>query len=152
MLDLENGILSVETESCEETFELGKRLGESAQPGEIYVLNGDLGTGKTVLSQGIAKGLGIEGPVNSPTFTILQVYEEGRIPLYHFAVYRIADPDEMYEIGFEDCFFGEGLSLVEWGELIRDLLPDHYFEITIEKETEKGFDYRRIMIRENIGD
>lgn len=108
----------IETRSPEETFALGEKLGREAKPGQIYTLNGDLGTGKTVFTQGFAAGLGITEPVNSPTFTILQVYEEGRMPFYHFDVYRIGDVEEMDEIGYEDCFYGEGVCLIEWAELI----------------------------------
>ena len=135
-----------ETNSSDETFLLGKRIGESAAPGTVYTLIGDLGVGKTVLTQGVARGLGITGPVSSPTFTILQVYDEGRIPFYHFDVYRIEDIDEMEEIGYEDCFYGDGVSLVEWAEVIADLLPENTIRITIEKVPEKGFDYRRITV------
>lgn len=137
-----------ETGSPEETFELGRQLGEQAKPGEVYTLIGDLGVGKTVFTQGVAKGLGITEPVNSPTFTIVQNYEEGRIPFYHFDVYRIADVEEMEEIGYEDCFYGEGICLIEWANLIEEILPEHYRQITIEKNLEKGFDYRRITIEE----
>lgn len=138
--------MTYETFSAEETFALGKALGEKALPGQIYTLNGDLGVGKTVFTQGMAAGLGIAEPVNSPTFTILQVYEEGRLPLYHFDVYRIGDPEEMEEIGYEDCFFGEGVCLIEWAELIEELIPADAVSVTIEKEPEKGFDYRRITV------
>lgn len=137
-----------ETFSPEETFELGVRLGEGAGAGQVYCLNGDLGVGKTVFTQGFAKGLGIGGPVSSPTFTIVQQYDEGRLPLYHFDVYRIGDISEMDEIGYEDCFYGNGVCLIEWAELIRDILPEQYTEITIEKDLEKGFDYRRIRVEE----
>ena len=136
----------VETYSAQETYELGKRLGRKAQAGEVYCLDGDLGTGKTVFTQGFAAGLGIEGPVNSPTFTILQQYEDGRLPLYHFDVYRIGDVEEMEEIGYEDCFYGEGVSLVEWSSLIREILPEKVIRVTIEKDMERGFDYRRITV------
>lgn len=136
----------VETNSAQETYELGKRLGREASAGEIYCLDGDLGTGKTVFTQGFAAGLGIDGPVNSPTFTILQQYEDGRLPLYHFDVYRIGDVEEMEEIGYEDCFYGEGVCLVEWSGLIRELLPENVIRITLEKDLEKGFDYRRITV------
>ena len=114
----------IETRSPEETFALGEKLGREAKPGQIYTLNGDLGTGKTVFTQGFAAGLGITEPVNSPTFTILQVYEEGRMPFYHFDVYRIGDVEEMDEIGYEDCFYGEGVCLIEWAELIEEILPE----------------------------
>ena len=109
---------------------------------------GDLGVGKTVLTQGIAKGLGITEPISSPTFTIVQVYEEGRLPFYHFDVYRIGDIEEMDEIGYEDYFYGQGLTMIEWANLIEEILPPVRKEITIEKDLEKGFDYRKITIEE----
>ena len=136
----------IETNSAEETYQLGKQMGERAGAGEIYCLDGDLGTGKTVFTQGFAAGLGVEGPVNSPTFTILQQYDSGRLPLYHFDVYRIGDVEEMDEIGYEECFYGEGVTLIEWSSLIREILPDQVIRITIEKDLEKGFDYRRITV------
>lgn len=139
---------TIETFSPEETFALGKSLGEEAKPGEVYTLVGDLGVGKTVLTQGIACGLSIEEPVSSPTFTILQIYEEGRMPFYHFDVYRIGDIEEMEEIGYEEYFYGQGLTMIEWANLIQEILPEHYREIRLEKDLEKGFDYRRITIRE----
>lgn len=129
-----------------ETFEIGKTLGENSKPGQVYTLIGDLGVGKTVFTQGVAAGLGISEPVNSPTFTILQVYEEGRIPFYHFDVYRIGDVEEMEEIGYQDCFYGEGICLIEWANLIEEILPEDYMQITIEKDLEKGFDYRKITM------
>ena len=138
----------IETRSPEETFELGKKIGEAAKPGQVYTLNGDLGGGKTVFTQGVAAGLGITEPVSSPTFTIVQVYEEGRLPFYHFDVYRIGDIEEMEEIGYDDYFFGEGICLIEWAELIRDILPEKRIEITIEKDLTQGFDYRRITVQE----
>lgn len=136
----------LETNSPEETYALGKRLGEKAKPGQIYCLDGDLGTGKTVFTQGFAAGLGIEEPVSSPTFTIVQQYEDGRMPLYHFDVYRIGDVSEMDEIGYEDCFYGEGVCLIEWSQLVPEILPEHVIRICIEKDLEKGFDYRRITV------
>ena len=135
-----------ESNTPQETFELGKRLAEAAKPGQVYCLDGDLGVGKTVFTQGFARGLGITGPVNSPTFTIVQQYEEGRLPLYHFDVYRIGDISEMDEIGYEDCFYGSGGSLIEWSELIEELLPERAVHVTIEKDLERGFDYRRIRV------
>ncbi len=138
----------IETNSPEETFAFAKQMAEAASPGEVITLDGDLGVGKTVFAQGIAEGLGITGPVNSPTFTILQVYEEGRMPLYHFDVYRIADPEEMDEIGYEDCFYGEGVTLIEWAELIPEILPAKYRSVKIEKDLDKGFDYRKIIVKE----
>lgn len=137
-----------ETFSPEETFELGKKLGEEARPGLVYTLTGDLGVGKTVLAQGIAAGLGIEEAICSPTFTIVQVYEEGRLPFYHFDVYRIGDIEEMDEIGYEDYFYGDGLSLIEWSNLIQEILPEKRTDITIEKDLEKGFNYRKITLQE----
>jgi len=136
----------IETNSPEETFEIGRKLSQTAKPGEIYTLNGDLGVGKTVFTQGMAAGLGITEHVNSPTFTIVQVYESGRLPFYHFDVYRISDAAEMDEIGYEDYFFGNGLCIVEWAERIQELIPAEAKQITIEKDLEKGFDYRRIYI------
>jgi len=114
----------------------------------VYTLVGDLGVGKTIFTKGLARGLGIDEPVSSPTFTIVQIYEEGRMPFYHFDVYRIGDVEEMEEIGYEDCFYGEGLCLIEWANLIEEILPEHYRQVTIEKDLEKGFDYRRITIEE----
>lgn len=137
-----------ETNSWQETFALGKRMGETAKPGSIFTLIGDLGVGKTVFTQGMAAGIGITEPVNSPTFTILQIYEEGRCPFYHFDVYRIGDISEMDEIGYEDCFYGEGICLIEWGDMIEELLPESYIRISIDKDLEKGFDYRRIHLEE----
>ena len=130
----------------EDTYAIGKNLAEQAAPGSVYCLNGDLGTGKTVFTQGFAAGLGIAGPVNSPTFTILQVYEDGRMPLYHFDVYRIEDPEEMYEVGCEEYFTAGGVCLVEWAELIREMIPEDAVQITIEKDLTKGFEYRRITV------
>ncbi len=136
----------IETNSEQETFDLGRRLSEQAEPGKIFALLGDLGVGKTVLTKGMAAGLGITEPVSSPTFTIVQVYEEGRMPFYHFDVYRIGDIEEMDEIGYEDYFFGNGICLVEWANLIEELMPEQTTWITIEKDLQKGFDYRKITI------
>ena len=136
----------IETNSASETLALGEKLGKAAKLGQIYTLNGDLGVGKTVLTQGFAKGLGITEAVNSPTFTIIQEYTEGRLPFYHFDVYRIGDVEEMDEIGYEDYIYGEGVSLIEWANLIEEILPEQIIEITIEKNLEKGFDYRKITV------
>ena len=138
----------IETHSAQETFALGQRIGLEALPGQVYTLIGDLGVGKTVFTQGLAKGLGIEEPVNSPTFTIVQVYDEGRLPLYHFDVYRIGDISEMDEVGYEDCFYGEGVTLIEWSNMIEEILPEHVKTVTIEKNLEKGFDYRKITVED----
>ncbi len=140
--------MQIETFSPEETFELGRQIGREAKPGEVLTLIGDLGVGKTVFTQGVAAGLGIEEPVSSPTFTIVQVYEDGRLPFYHFDVYRIGDLEEMEEIGYEDYFYGGGVTMIEWANLIEDILPETYREIRIEKNLEKGFDYRLITIEE----
>ena len=136
----------LESKSPEDTFQIGMRLGQLAKAGEVYTLTGDLGVGKTVFTQGFAKGLGIDEPVNSPTFTILQIYEGGRLPLYHFDVYRIGSVEEMDETGFEEYMTGEGVSLIEWADLIREILPGERTRIRIEKDLEKGFDYRRITV------
>ena len=136
----------VESLCAEDTFAFGKKIGEAAQPGQVYTLIGDLGVGKTVLTQGVAAGLGISEPVNSPTFTILQIYEGGRMPFYHFDVYRIGDVEEMDEVGFEDYVMGDGVSLIEWANLIEEILPKKRTDILIEKDLERGFDYRRITI------
>ena len=136
----------IETRSAKETYDLGKKIGSHAKAGEVYTLVGDLGVGKTVFTQGFADGLGITEPISSPTFTIVQVYEEGRLPFYHFDVYRIGDIEEMEEIGYDDYFFGEGICLIEWAELIKEILPENRISITIEKDLSRGFDYRRITI------
>ena len=136
----------IETYSAAETFALGKQIGENAIPGQVYTLVGDLGVGKTVFTQGVADGLAITEPISSPTFTIIQVYEEGRMPFYHFDVYRIGDIAEMEEIGYDDYFFGEGICLIEWANLIEEILPSNIIAITIEKDLEKGFDYRKITV------
>lgn len=136
----------IESRSAEETFALGRKIGEQARPGDVYTLVGDLGVGKTVFTQGLAAGLEIMEPISSPTFTIVQVYEEGRLPFYHFDVYRIGDVEEMDEIGFEDYIYGEGISLIEWSNLIEEILPEKKVEITIEKDLSQGFEYRRITI------
>ena len=139
----------IETNSEKETYAFGLELGKKAHAGQVYTLVGDLGVGKTVFTKGLARGLDILEPVSSPTFTIVQVYEEGRLPFYHFDVYRIGDVEEMDEIGYEDYIYGDGVSLIEWANLIEEILPEHYTEIKIEKDLEKGFDYRRISICEH---
>ncbi len=136
----------IETRSAKETFDLGVELGQKAKRGQVYTLVGDLGVGKTVFTQGLAEGLGITEPISSPTFTIVQEYDEGRLPFYHFDVYRIGDISEMDEIGFEDYVYGEGVSLIEWANLIEEILPEDCIAITIEKDLLQGFDYRKITI------
>lgn len=136
----------IETWNADETYALGRRLGEAARPSSVYCLNGDLGVGKTVFTQGFAEGVGVSGPVDSPTFTIIKQYDDGRMPFYHFDVYRIGDISEMDEIGYEDCFYGGGVSLVEWGGLVKEILPEDVITVTIEKDLDKGFDYRKITV------
>lgn len=136
----------IETKNARETYEVGEKIGRQARSGQVYTLVGDLGVGKTVFTQGVANGLGITEPVSSPTFTIIQEYEEGRLPFYHFDVYRIGCIEEMDEIGYEDYFYGNGICLIEWANLIEEIIPEDAISITIEKDLEKGFDYRRIRI------
>lgn len=137
----------LETFSDEGTFEIGRKMAEAAAPGAIICLDGDLGTGKTIFAKGFAAGLGVKEPVSSPTFTIVQEYDEGRIPFYHFDVYRITDPEEMEEIGIDDYLFGEGACLIEWAGQIEELIPEGSVHVLIEKDPERGFDYRRVTIR-----
>ena len=137
-----------ESLSEKDTYDLGKKLGENAKPGQIVCIDGDLGVGKTVFTKGFAKGLGVEEDVVSPTFTIIQEYTDGRLPMYHFDVYRIGHPDEMYDIGFEEYFYGDGVCLIEWSNRIEELLPEESIHINIEKDLEKGFDYRKITVEE----
>ena len=148
MKNTENKI--IESFSIDDTFALGEELGKSAVPGQVITLDGDLGAGKTLFTQGLAKGLGVVEPVNSPTFTILQIYESGRLPLYHFDVYRIGDVSEMDEVGFDDFIYGDGVSVIEWASQIEEILPREYLSIVIRRDTEKGFDYRYIEINEII--
>lgn len=136
---------------CEkDTAKIGETLAREAKPGKIYLLEGDLGVGKTVFAKGFALGLGITEPITSPTFTIIQEYEQGRLPFYHFDVYRIADEEEMFELGYESYFFGQGVCLIEWASLIQGLLPAECRTIRIEKDLERGFDYRRVELVDGI--
>ena len=146
----QSGSVEIESEKCEDTYMLGKLLGENCRAGEVYTLIGDLGVGKTVFTQGFAAGLGVSGPVNSPTFTIVSEYDDGRLPFYHFDVYRIGDSEEMDESGYEDYIYGEGVSLIEWANLIEDILPEQYTRVTIEKDLNRGLDFRRITL-ERVG-
>lgn len=136
----------IETRNEKETYTLGYSIGKRAQAGQVYTLTGDLGVGKTVFTQGLAAGLGIEEQVNSPTFTIVQIYEDGRLPFYHFDVYRIGDVEEMEEIGYEDYFYGNGVCLIEWANLIEEILPPQVISVVIEKNLAEGFDYRKITV------
>ncbi|MBQ8185219.1 MAG: tRNA (adenosine(37)-N6)-threonylcarbamoyltransferase complex ATPase subunit type 1 TsaE [Lachnospiraceae bacterium] len=142
--------MRIDSYSAKETLEIGRQMGEKAVPGTVYTLIGDLGVGKTVFTQGFARGLGITEPISSPTFTIIQEYDDGRLPFYHFDVYRIGDVEEMEEIGYEDYFYGNGVCLIEWANLIPEILPERITRITIEKDLEKGFDYRRITVEESV--
>ena len=135
-----------ETNSPEETDALGRKLGAAATPGQVFTLIGDLGVGKTVFTQGFATGLQIDEAICSPTFTIVQVYDSGRLPFYHFDVYRIEDPVEMDEIGYEDYFYGSGVTVIEWSDMIEELIPENAVRIRLVKDMSKGFDYRKISI------
>ena len=134
------------SKSAAETAAIAEEIGRSAPAGTVLALKGDLGAGKTVFAQGVAKGLGISEAVDSPTFTILKIYEGGRLPLYHFDVYRLEDADEMGELGLDEYLDGDGLCLIEWAELIADILPPDTIYITIEREEDGDFDHRRIRI------
>ena len=136
-----------EVYSKEETYNFDLELGEKVKVPCLICLDGDLGAGKTVFAKGLAKGLGIEDDIVSPTFVLFNVYEKGRLPFYHFDVYRIEEPEEMYEIGYEEYFFSTGVCLVEWASLIKELIPNEAVHILIEKDPEKGEDYRRIVIK-----
>ena len=135
-----------DSHSEEQTYDIGKTIGNNAKPGQIFCLHGDLGVGKTVFTKGFAKGIGVEDVISSPTFTIVQEYDNGEMPFYHFDVYRISDSEEMYEIGFEEYIYGGGVCLIEWAELIKDILPENVMNITIEKDLDKGLDYRKIIL------
>lgn len=143
-------IMIIETFSPESTAELGRKIGQQVNPGDVICLTGDLGVGKTVFTQGLAEGLGIDEPICSPTFTIILEYLNGRIPLYHFDVYRISGPWDMDDLGYEEYFYGDGVCLVEWGNLIEEMLPENTIFVTIEKDLEKGFDYRKITVSKDF--
>lgn len=136
----------IESFKTEDTYQIGYNLGSKAIMGQVYCINGDLGVGKTVFTQGFAKGLGVDEHVNSPTFTIIQEYNARNMPFYHFDVYRIGDVTEMEEIGYEDYFYGDGVCLIEWAELIDEILPRERTNIRIRKNLSKGYDYREIEI------
>lgn len=137
----------IETYDPKETEALGEKLGRAAKAGQIFCLSGDLGAGKTVFTKGFAKGLGITEPVTSPTFAIVNEYE-GRLPLYHFDVYRISCVEEMEDTGYEEYFYGKGVCLVEWAELVKDLIPGDAVWITMERDYTKADEYRRITIEQ----
>ena len=136
----------IETYSAKETFDFGEKLALNAKSGDVFTLEGDLGCGKTVFSQGFAKGLDVKDNICSPTFTIIQEYYSGRLPFYHFDVYRISDVEEMDEVGFDDYVYRDGVCLIEWANIIEEILPKNRIEVVIEKDLEKGFDYRKITV------
>lgn len=142
--------MTFESNSDTDTRQFAKDLGKKAKAGQVYALIGDLGVGKTVFTQGFAEGLEISEWINSPTFTIVQEYVDGRLPFYHFDVYRIGDPEEMYEVGFDDYVYGEGVSLIEWANRIGEILPEDVITVRIDKDLDKGFDYRRIEIDKDL--
>lgn len=144
----ERKCMVIETNSSKETYDCGYRMGQEAKPGQIICLEGELGVGKTVFTQGFADGLGVDEPICSPTFTIIQEYTQGRLPLYHFDVYRLGSCEEMDEIGYEEYFYSDGVCLVEWGNLFPELFPENTTYVRIEKNLDKGFDYRAITIQE----
>lgn len=132
-----------ETYSQYETEAFGREIGLKAKAGDIYCLSGDLGVGKTVFTRGFARGLDIDDDITSPTFTLINEYY-GRLPMYHFDVYRVGDSEEMEYIGCDEYFFGDGVCLIEWAEMIEDMIPENAVWIKIEKNLEKGMDYRCI--------
>ncbi len=142
-----------ETFSPDQTEKIGFEMGQKAKSGDIYCLVGELGVGKTAFTQGFARGLGIAESIGSPTFTIINEYDNA-LPLYHFDVYRLGGADELYEIGCDEYFFGDGVCLVEWADSVRESIPKHAVWIKIQKKLEKGDDYRIIEVTEDahIGD
>lgn len=139
-----------ESTSSQMTFEFAKKIGEKLKSGDVLCLDGDLGVGKTVFTKGVAAGLGIKDDVSSPTFTLIQEYYGGRLPLYHFDVYRIDGPWDMDDLGYDEYFYGEGVCLVEWGSMIKELFPENTIYVLIEKDLEKGFDYRKITVSKDF--
>lgn len=139
-----------ESTSSQMTFEFAKKIGENLKSGDVLCLDGDLGVGKTIFTKGVAAGLGIKDDVSSPTFTLIQEYYGGRLPLYHFDVYRIDGPWDMDDLGYEEYFYGEGVCLVEWGSMIKELFPENTIYVRIEKDLEKGFDYRKITVSKDF--
>ena len=138
----------LESASPDETESIAIELAKEAKAGSIYTLSGDLGAGKTVFARGFARGLGIMSPVTSPTFTLVNEYKKGRLPLYHFDVYRLGEAEELYDTGFEDYLENGGVVLIEWAERIEELLPRPYFYISIEKDLSRGEDFRLITLKE----
>ena len=131
--------------SPEETAEFAKKFAERLKPGDVITLDGDLGVGKTAFVQGLAKALGVSEYVSSPTFTIVNCYD-GRLPLYHFDVYRIDDCDEMYEVGYDEYVGGDGVAVIEWADKIADILPVPRYAVTIAKDDTEHDNFRRIKI------
>lgn len=132
--------------SVEQTEKLGIQLGKMAKAGDIICLIGDLGTGKTHLTKGIAKGLGINDYITSPTFNIVNEYSGSGLKLYHFDVYRVNDPEEIAAIGFDEYIFGDGLTVIEWANYIEELIPENNITITLEKLPALGVDFRKVTI------
>lgn len=139
-----------ESTSSQMTFEFAKKIGQNLKRGDVLCLDGDLGVGKTVFTKGVAAGLGIKDDASSPTFTLIQEYYGGRLPLYHFDVYRIDGLWDMDDLGYEEYFYGEGVCLVEWGSMIKELFPENTIYVRIEKDLEKGFDYRKITVSKDF--
>lgn len=131
--------------SPDETAKIAGDFAKTLKKGDCICMFGNLGVGKTAFVKGLAKGIGVTDILSSPTFTIVNCYE-GALPLYHFDVYRIQDEEEMYEIGYEEYVYGDGISVIEWSENIKEILPKNRYEITLEKDYEKGDDYRMITI------
>ncbi len=138
------------TFSAEETVNLGSKLGKILDRGDVVCITGELGTGKTAFTGGIAKALGIKGYITSPTFTIVNEYKS-TIPLFHFDVYRISEPEEMIEIGFDEYLDSGGIVVIEWAELIKDILPANHIWVDISKDTKEDMNARNIKI-EFVGD
>ena len=140
----------LESYSPKETEAIAEEIAKEAKPGSIYTLSGDLGVGKTVFAKGFAKGLSIDSPITSPTFTIVNEYNEGRLPLFHFDVYRLGEAEELYDTGFEDYLEKGGVVLIEWAKRVEELLPRPYYFVLIEKDLSRGEDFRSITLKEII--
>lgn len=138
--------MEFEVYSVDDTTKLGIKLGQLLNNGDIICLTGDLGTGKTHITKGIAQGLGITDNITSPTFTIVNEYDSGRLKLNHFDVYRVSDPDEICAIGFDDYIFSDAVSIIEWANYIEEILPEDLLHISIKKDLDKGEDYRKIIL------
>jgi len=138
----------IETFSSDNTKQVGFNLGKKAKKNDVFCLTGNLGVGKTVFSKGFAQGLLLEEDITSPTFTIVNEYKNGRLPFYHFDVYRLESSDDIFDLGFDEYIFGDGVCLVEWAEIIKEAIPQNAVWVTIEKNLSKGENYRLIKIDE----